>query len=192
MKRANRSNKRSLEDPLVPAKDFRSGVTAVLDGNQVMTRLGSCLPPLAADLLEVAYRIYIKDRTVRRGNWGKDYRNWPRSVELEMAVRHPEIWDAANAKSALVRLLKWLTDDRWSIEFRQNEFDDGPLSSDRMFLFSTPPKMPKVALFSGGWTRPRAWFSMSCQVVRRWFWLVFGRIRGWLGRKERSRVSWRA
>ena len=102
-------------------RPLRFGVDATLSGRAVVHRLARELPVLAADLLEIAASIHAIDRLVPRPTgWRRpDGVTWARSLWADIPVREPALW--RQQASLLVRLLRWLTDDNWELEFCQLE-----------------------------------------------------------------------
>lgn len=126
------------------------GYQALLDGRAVIQRLAREFPAVAADLIEIAARVYAVDRLAARPG-KREMRlgaTWARDLWLEMPVREPQLWNA-NA-DRLTELLAWLTDDRWDIAFFQMPVGRGPLDQSQGFLFDTVPTGASPVLFSGG------------------------------------------
>ncbi len=69
---------------------------------------------------------------------------WTRSLFADIPVREPERW------RALIRLLRWLTDDDLEREFSQLGPGPGVLDVRQGFLFETVPDGVVPVLFSGG------------------------------------------
>jgi 7-cyano-7-deazaguanine synthase in queuosine biosynthesis len=131
-------------------RPLRLGYEAHLDGHAVIGRLSCDLPPVAADLLEIAAMTYAADRLVPRPSereWS-DGSNWGRQLWLQVPVRNPSLWSSVTER--LTGLLGWLTDDVWTIEFSQLAHGAGPLDNRQGFLFNTVPRGSPCALFSGG------------------------------------------
>ncbi len=129
---------------------LRLGYEAQLDGRAVIGRLSRDLPPVAADLLELAAMVYAADRLVPRPSERErsDGSGWGRQLWLHVPVRNPSLWNSVTEQ--LTGLLGWLTDDVWTIEFSQLAHDAGPLDNRQGFLFNTVPRGSPLALFSGG------------------------------------------
>ena len=133
-----------------PPQPVELGYHAVLDGKPVIHRLARELPPIAADLIEIATIVYVADQMVARpGRQQLDAgASWAREMSLEMPVRAPDAWNASAAH--LSELLAWLTDDRWSLVFTRRAGSRGPLDVSQGFLFDTIPHGAAPVLFSGG------------------------------------------
>lgn len=127
---------------------IRFGYDARLDGTPIVDSLSCELPPLAADLLEIAASVYAIDRSVRRPRQSGVIARagWGRKLFARIPVRSPERWQAHDKH--LIELLEWLTDDKWELVFEPA--DNVSLSVRQGYLFDTVPKSAVPALFSGG------------------------------------------
>jgi 7-cyano-7-deazaguanine synthase in queuosine biosynthesis len=131
-------------------RPLRLGYEAQLDGHAAVDRLSRELPPVAADLLEIAAMAYAADRLVSRPSerqWS-DGSGWARQLWLEIPVRNPSLW--SSIAEQLTVLLGWLTGDDWMVDFSQLADGAGPLDTRQGFLFDTVPRSSSLALFSGG------------------------------------------
>jgi hypothetical protein len=118
------------------------GIGRALDD---LAKLGVYPTEVGLDLLILAAHVHAADTRISRASESQD--SWTREIRLVVPVSAPERW--ASATSVLVRLLNFLTGDRWSIGFRP-----------RPYRFVTIlPKAPQqlighpfddLALFSGG------------------------------------------
>lgn len=100
---------------------------------------------LGLDLLVLAAHVYAADTRISRETESQD--TWTRELRLVVPVSALDKWNSTTP--ILVRMLNFLTGDRWTIEFRQrpNRFLNMlPNSSDQLFTTS----FDDVALFSGG------------------------------------------
>ena len=88
------------------------------------------------EFLRLGVLAYLTDRTAPRTE-----HSWLRSLELQVPVWDREPWLAVTP--ALERLLGFLTNDRWSITYRQSRTPRSPSTGP-------PPAGPAAALFSGG------------------------------------------
>jgi 7-cyano-7-deazaguanine synthase in queuosine biosynthesis len=133
-----------------PPQPVEFGYHAVLDGRAVINRLARELPPIAADLMEIAATVFIVDRQVPRpGRRDLDTGStWAREMQVEMPVRLPEVWN--EHADRLADLLAWLTDDNWELTFTPRIGKLGPLDTSQGFLFDTIPAGAAPVLFSGG------------------------------------------
>jgi 7-cyano-7-deazaguanine synthase in queuosine biosynthesis len=129
---------------------LRFGADMTLSGRAVVDRLSRTLPALAADLLEIAASIHAIDRLVPRPTERqRPYGTvWARSLWADIPVREPDRW--RRQVPLLSRLLHWLTDDDWFLEFSQLQSGAGALDTMQQFLFDTVPSGAVPVLFSGG------------------------------------------
>jgi 7-cyano-7-deazaguanine synthase in queuosine biosynthesis len=136
--------------PGAPLQPVQFGYQALLDGSAVINRLARELPPVAADLMEIAATVYVVDQQVARPR-RQDLdagSTWARELRVEIPVRQPELWNAHG--SSLADLLAWLTDDTWTLTFTRRDGGAGPLDVSQGFLFDTIPDGAAPVLFSGG------------------------------------------
>jgi 7-cyano-7-deazaguanine synthase in queuosine biosynthesis len=110
------------------------------------------LDPLFADWIDVALAVYLADRFALRRDRTKPYNSlqWGRIIHAKVSVRRPEIWTHPQVFDRLGKLLRFLTEDEWHLEF-----DPCPgqkrVSESNSFLFQMPSyERARVALFSGG------------------------------------------
>lgn len=136
--------------PGEPPRPVEFGHQAVLDGKAVTQRLARELPPIAADLIEIAATVYVADQMAARPSKRQldEGASWARDLSLEVPVRMPDVWNAHAA--GLSELLAWLMDDVWSLRFTQRVVHRGPLDVSQGFLFNTIPHGTAPVLFSGG------------------------------------------
>jgi 7-cyano-7-deazaguanine synthase in queuosine biosynthesis len=133
-----------------PPQPVKFGYHAVLDGRAVINRLARELPPIAADLMEIAATVFVVDQQVPRPR-RQDLdigSTWAREMQVEMPVRLPEVWN--EHVDRLADLLAWLTDDIWALTFTLRSGGLGPLDASQGFLFDTIPDGAAPVLFSGG------------------------------------------
>lgn len=122
-----------------------------LDDRKISRGLGSEVDDVGADLLDVAVAVYVVDRLCRRRPVGarRDGQWWHRSLAIRLPLRSPSAWLETGAHETLLKLLAWLTDDRWEVRL-----EDGlpRRSSDgQSTLFPDHLDRPVAAsLFSGG------------------------------------------
>ena len=139
-----------LRSPGSELRPLRLGYEAQLDGRAVIGRLSGDLPPMAADLLEIAAMAYAADRLVSRPSERErlDGSGWGRQLWLQVPVRNPSLWNSVTEQ--VTGLLEWLTDDVWTIDFSQLAHGAGSLDNKQGFLFRTVTGGSPLALFSGG------------------------------------------
>lgn len=123
-----------------------------LDDSLLYSPYGHPLPPILADLLDVAAAVIWIDRHyLRTHKWGPlgKMRGRERSFDLTLGVRRPEVWERPEIKSLLEALLGWLSEDHWNLTFVQ-QINMRRLSDIQPPLFSSPPSNAQVVLYSGG------------------------------------------
>jgi 7-cyano-7-deazaguanine synthase in queuosine biosynthesis len=111
------------------------------------------LPPVAADLLEMAAFVYAADQLVTRGG-SRSFEYglaWRRRFRFEIPVRALDVWQRGPVQRALAEVLSFLSDDDYEFGFTRLT-DPPPLSR---YLFGGPgpeggQAHQEVALFSGG------------------------------------------
>lgn len=122
------------DDPAHPAH-VRNDVL-----QRIRDQLGVPPPPLAVDLLHLAMTVYSADLRVNRihgsGRWTRDF-------ALHLPVSNVERWESA--APILVRMLQFLTGDRWRVEFRPRASG----STERQGQLGATG-IQAVSLFSGG------------------------------------------
>ncbi|GAB3979527.1 hypothetical protein GCM10029978_075140 [Actinoallomurus acanthiterrae] len=126
----------------------RWGDDTYLDGRLVTSQLSTLLPPVAADLMEIATAVYSADRLTARARRDPYGLGWARRLRLYIAVRDPGRWTVLQER--LSGLLNWLTDDEWAFEFDRARWPESPLDEPQDFLFNTVPDRAVAVLFSGG------------------------------------------
>ena len=94
--------------------------------------------PVIRDLLRLAVAVYAADMRVPRKRTDD---RWSREMMLYLPVSNVNVW--SKARAGLLRLLAFLTGDRWDVEFRGAEGPDTPVTA------SAEP-VDAVCLFSGG------------------------------------------
>lgn len=111
-----------------------------------MTWLGS-FSPEAHDLLHVATAIHHVDRLAPRASSGRLTQPdlLPRNLSLEVEVAEPDRWNAVLPD--LAKLLRWLTDDHWSLAFH---YAQRQRTEQRDCHFDRMAEADEVGLFSGG------------------------------------------
>jgi hypothetical protein len=123
-----------------------------LDDQRIAHGLGTRLGPRQSDLLDLAVAVYVTDRLRRRRPHGarNDGRWWSRRLPVRLAVRDPSFWAGAEVSALLHRLLAWLTDDDWEIEFESHP-SSRRWAETQEPLFGGAVRAPAQAgLFSGG------------------------------------------
>ena len=121
-----------------------------LDGESISSGLAAHVDPIYADLLDVAVAVYVADRICPRRPKGKRDNGsfWRRRLALRLAVRQPDVWNELETRALLHRLLEWLTDDHWEIEFGAPA--QPPAEAPGRLFDERPAQPTQVMLFSGG------------------------------------------
>jgi hypothetical protein len=100
---------------------------------------------IGIDVLVVATLVHLADTRISRATQSQD--SWTREIRLEVPVSDPGGWNVASPH--LVRMLNFLTGDRWSIGFRSRPSAFARLESARVSAKSGVP-FDALSLFSGG------------------------------------------
>lgn len=111
------------------------------------------LPPIVADLVELATYVYCADQASTRGGDAEfDYgEKWRRHFRFEVPVRCPDVWNAPAVMDALIRLLSYLSDDDYEFGFSRAKC--APSFSEYLEYDAGAPnvsEVQEVVLFSGG------------------------------------------
>ena len=109
------------------------------DTERVLTETLHAQPhPVIRDLIRLAVAVYAADLRVPRRRTDD---RWTRDLILYLPVSNVNLW--SRARPGLLRLLNFLTGDRWDVEFREAGDTETPVSA------ATEP-VDAVCLFSGG------------------------------------------
>jgi len=131
----------------------REGRTSVhekyLDFSQVLSLGDNGLPLALRDLADTAAAVYLADRLCRRDKGAEDGPRWSRRIDLQVAVRSPEIWQEPAVEMALTEAVEFYTGDLWSFSFVPAVPLRSPIWVQRE-LFGAEKPPTRVALFSGG------------------------------------------
>jgi hypothetical protein len=111
--------------------------------------------PRFVDLLEIAAYVYTADAATQRGKGWLDNHTrepWSRDFQFVIPVRDLDFWCKSSVQQLLVQVLKFLSDDNYSFEFRSLEQDRQKqgyveFSNDEEWLFH---EADRVLMFSGG------------------------------------------
>jgi 7-cyano-7-deazaguanine synthase in queuosine biosynthesis len=117
----------------------------------ISRRFGHTLDALLADWIDVALACYLTDRLATRITAGADQsgKHWSRTLNVTVPVRRMDRW-SSEVQSSLSRLLNFLTEDAWHIDFVQRE-GAKRVAELQGFLFPFELGSPaRVALYSGG------------------------------------------
>jgi 7-cyano-7-deazaguanine synthase in queuosine biosynthesis len=110
-----------------------------------LNKIGIFPPEIGVDLLALAALVHAADTRISRSRDSQD--SWTREIDISLPVSNVPKWQAAS--SLLVRMLNFLTGDRWSFSFRcrPEGFEAiAPVRPAQMEL----PKNHVLSLFSGG------------------------------------------
>lgn len=122
-------------------------------GDEKIARcFGQVLDSLLADWVDVALYVYLADRLSprRRRTSPHHHFQWSRKLRLKIPVRRPDVWRSERIHSALLRLLRFFTEDQWQIEFIQSQKEKRQSESQTFLFEASKPELLKVALYSGG------------------------------------------
>ena len=110
-----------------------------------LARIGVYPSEIGLDVLVLAAHVHAADTRISRSSESQD--GWTREIRLIVPVSDPERW--TDVAPSFVRMLNFLTGDRWSLAFRSRPrcFSSvAPLRPARLF----GPPFDNLALFSGG------------------------------------------
>lgn len=110
-----------------------------------LARLGVHPTEIGLDLLVLAAHVHAADTRVSRASESQD--SWTRELRLVVPVSDPDRWTPT--APVLVRMLNFLTGDRWAIGFRPRPRRFAALVPQRPARLVAPP-FDNLALFSGG------------------------------------------
>ena len=97
--------------------------------------------PEIEDLYTIISSVYLSDMWITRKRNAPD--GWTRSLSLNIPVLRPDTWNDPEIMSTLVRLLGFVSSDRWELRFRQTTRTVWEPN-----LLGEP--VERVALYSGG------------------------------------------
>jgi hypothetical protein len=100
---------------------------------------------VGVDLLVLAAHVHAADTRISRTSESQD--GWTREIRLIVPVSDPDRWDGVSA--VFVRMLNFLTGDRWALAFRARPSRFGSVASPRPARLLDPP-FDDLRLFSGG------------------------------------------
>lgn len=99
---------------------------------------------IGLDLLIIAAHVHAADTRISRTEQSQD--SWTREIRMVVPVSDPGRWQAA--APTLIKILDFLTGDKWTVGFRCRTKLFANVVPPRMRLF--PPPFDTVSLFSGG------------------------------------------
>ena len=110
-----------------------------------LVRLNVYPTEIGVDVLVLAALVHAADTRISRKSESQD--GWTREIRLVVPVSDPDRW--AEAESTFVRLLNFLTGDRWTLVFCARPHRFAALTSTHPSQLPTPP-FEELVLFSGG------------------------------------------
>lgn len=110
-----------------------------------LERLGVYPSEIGVDLLVLAAHVHAADTRISRRSESQD--GWTREIRLIVPVSDPDRWNAT--APIFVRMLNFLTGDRWSLAFRARPRRFNTVTPARPARLIDPP-FDDLALFSGG------------------------------------------
>ena len=110
-----------------------------------LNRLGVYPSEIGVDVLVLAAHVHAADTRISRASESQD--GWTREIRLIVPVSDPDRWAAV--APILIRMLNFLTGDRWSMAFRARPRRFDAVAPTRPVRLIGPP-FDDLALFSGG------------------------------------------
>ena len=127
---------------VIGEKTLNFGLASILADLQKLKVFPS---EVGIDLMILAAHVYAADTRISRTTESQD--TWTREIRLVVPVLNVNIWN--NTREQIVRLLNFLTGDRWSVSFRQRPSSfEKIVQKDAKELFGS--NYTGVSLFSGG------------------------------------------
>lgn len=137
------TNKEDYVEVAIPFRDndnaFRYGIDHSL---KILKDNGIYPTEDGIDILCLAGLVYLADTRISRGLHSQD--SWTREIAIVIPVYNFEKWKPL--EELFIRMLNFLTGDRWSISFIKRDEELSAKSEDE----TLPPKFDAVTLFSGG------------------------------------------
>lgn len=132
----------TLLDLVTPKNELDHGIGDAINN---LASMGLFPSEIGIDVIILAAHIYAADTRISRIFESQD--SWTREIKIVVPVSDPERWNQVS--DLLVRMLNFLTGDRWAFSFRQRPAGFIHLSPARLRLQSTSP-FDHFSLFSGG------------------------------------------
>lgn len=127
------------------ATDHTRVLPVAVDDYRLLLQHNQAIPPLLADLTDLAIAIHMTDRLVKRR------RNLPRYLHIQLPTRRRDMLDRLSIHQKLQQLLYWFTDDEWSFEFLPyTKYGRSSELNACLPLFQEPGQQRQVVLWSGG------------------------------------------
>lgn len=99
---------------------WQTDVSMSVEDQGLALAFGTTLPPLLADLLDIAVAAYVADRLCARRARSVPRQNaeelWQRRMTIRVPLRDPSVWTAERCRR-VENLLAFLTDDAWTLQF---------------------------------------------------------------------------
>lgn len=110
------------------------------------------VPPQFEDLVEIATFVYVADQATTRGGDGVDSmgEEWRRPLHFELPVRCLDFWRKPETTEALEGALSFLSEDRYTFEFREYQSPPAFTRFINFAQFDWGYKPESIVLFSGG------------------------------------------
>ena len=144
---------RGSTTPIVKLNTSGQDKNIRLELTDVSDAMVADLPPVLADLLEVAAYVYCADQVVPRGGTASfDYgERWRRTLRFRIPVRRPEVWSQTGVLDALSETLGFMSDDTYEFAFEKAR-RPAPVKEYIDFDEETVhvKDLDAVCLFSGG------------------------------------------
>ena len=100
---------------------------------------------LGVDVLVLAAHVHAADTRISRTSESQD--GWTREIRLIVPVSNPDRWNVAS--TTFMRLLNFLTGDRWTLAFRARPSEFSAVARQQPARLARPA-FNDLALFSGG------------------------------------------
>ena len=118
------------------------GITSAMDD---LARMKVHPTELGVDALVLATHVHAADTRISRTSESQD--GWTREIRLIVPVSDPDRWNVA--ATTFMRLLNFLTGDRWTLWFRARPGEFSAVARRRPGRLASPA-FDNIALFSGG------------------------------------------
>ena len=126
--------------PLITEQGIlRYGVSKVVDK---MLGNGICPTENGIDVMALATMVYLADTRISRAKTSQD--SWTREITIQIPVVDVAKWDSV--RDDLIRMLNFLTGDKWNFFFEKRSFEFDDLQS----RIEEKTEFEVVSLFSGG------------------------------------------
>ena len=112
---------------------------------EILDRQGLTPTATAVDFYRAAVAAYCADQRISRQKHARDC--WGREITLHLPVSDLRLWQST--QKTFEELLRFLTGDYWTLEFRERAFTRPP-RREVLFSRATPLAVKQVCLLSGG------------------------------------------